>query len=325
MSKNCNSNAKIDSVKREIEYSKMLLILLNGEAISSMGKEKANEKLVLLKFLKGESLRSLSNIYSLDRERIAEGLRELFSGYPQELAMFDQIIESRKASSTIEVDEKDLQIAVRDVLFNGKTQKEAYESLKLDPETFRVKMLQVINNNHFYRSIYIQREAKRRPDYSFINFKALLLEMIRSGKTQSEIGEEYGIPARRISREIENLPEEDKLLRKACKMQARISWKRLKENKLEKAEKLLLDEVLEKYSNVQEPIIIENPKSKKQSELERVEEILKIADSVDGTNKEKASAAGVSVSTLRRAKIKYEMSSKKSEQAKITNLEEVEK
>lgn len=325
MSKNDNSNSKIDSVEKEIEYSKMLLILLNGKAISSLGKEKANERLVLLKFLKGESLRSLSNIYSLDREKIAQGLRELFSGYPQELAIFDQIVESRKASSTIEVDENALQMAIKDVLFNGKTQKEACESLKLDSETFRVKMLHVINTNHFYRSIYIQREAKRRPDYSFINFKALLLEMIRSGKTQSEIGEEYGIPARRISREIENLSEEDELLRKACKMQARISWKRLKENKLDKAEKTLLDEVLEKYSNVQEPIIMENSKSKIQSELERVEEILRIADSVDGTNKDKASAAGVSVSTLRRAKIKYEMSAKKSESAKIINIEELEK
>ena len=302
-----DSKNSLDFIEKEIEDSRILLFLLNGKAIKTLSPNKENEKIVLLKFLKGDSLRKLSAEYGIDRERISQGLREIFEEYPEELEVFDKIVESRKASTTVKIENAELENIVRKVLFEGMTQKDAYESLGLDAETFRIKMMQVINKNRKYRTIYTQKEAKRRPDYSFINFKALLLEMIRNGKNQSEIGSEYGIPARRISREVENLPEEDALLKKVCKMHAKISWRRLKDYKLEPDEKVLIDVVMEAYSDYREPIIIDNPKPQQDVELEKLERILEIADSVQGTNAEKANAAGVSVSTLRRAKIKHEM------------------
>lgn len=305
--KNGSTSSNMNFIEKEIEDSKMILFLLNGDAINNLGNKKANEKIVLLKFLRGESIRKLSTEYGIDRERISQGLREIFEGYPEELEVFDQIVDSRKASATVEIEDKELEDIVRNILFKGMTQKEACEKLGLDSETFRVRMMQVINKNHNYRTIYTQKESKRRPDYSFINFKSLLLDMLRNGKTQSEIGLEYGIPARRISREVENLSKEDALLKKVCKMQAGISWKRLKDNKLEPDERLLIDIAIDAYSEYREPIIVDNPKSQQDIELEKLQEILSVANSVQGTNSEKAAAAGVSVSTLRRAKMKYDM------------------
>ncbi len=298
---------RLEDIEKDIEDSKILLFLLNGNAINSLGSDKENEKIILLKFLNGKSLRRLSTEYGIDRERISNGLREIFKQYPEELEAFDRIVDSRKASATIDVEQKEFEEMVEKVLFDNMTQKDASEILAMDPETFRTKMIQLINKNQRYRFFYTKKESKRRPDYSFINFKSLLLDMLRNGKSQSDIGAEYGIPARRISREIENLSEEDAFLKKACKMQAQIPWRRLKEYELKSIEEFIISTAVDIYADYNEPIIIDNPKSHQDQELEKIEKILEVANSVEGTNKQKADAAGISISTLRRVKIRHDM------------------
>lgn len=280
----------------------VLLKLLNGKTIESL--KPSIEKEILGKFLKGESIRNLSRDYGVDRELLTQGLRRLFAENEEELKLFDKVLEHNKATSR-KVEDKTLEVAVEQIVFGQRTIKDVSEELKMDKETFRYKMMNALNKNKRLLIAYIDKESKRRPDYSFINFRALLLEMIKSGKTQSEIGNEYGIPARRISREVDKLTKEDEPLKDACKMQAEMSWRRLKENELTALEIRTLKRALDFYENIDVgPIILEDAKTHQELEEEKMNKILELADSVEGTNAEKAKAAGVSVSTLRRIKIK---------------------
>lgn len=302
---NTNIPTSLPEIEREIDYANKLLILLNGKAIEKVPVDSIEYK-ILGEFLRGRSIRQLSKDYRIKRDFLTSGLRKIFAEFPEELEIFNSVLEyNRQNTATVGIETAELYSAVENVVTGNITMEEAAKNLGIDNGTFRERMFEVINKRRELMAKYIEKEGKRRPDYSFINFRALLLHMLRTGKTQSQIGIEYGIPARRISREVEKL-QEDGLLKEACKMQAKISWRRLEENQLFKDEADLIRRTLEHYEKIGVgPIIKPEFKTQEETRSEKIAAILAKADSVSGTIKEKAAAAGVSVSTLRRARIEY--------------------
>ena len=77
--------------------------------------------------------------------------------------------------------------------------------LGIHKQTLHEKLIEYINtsNDIELKRKYIKYEEKRNPDYSFINFKALFIQMVKDDVGQSEMAREYCIPARTISRELD--------------------------------------------------------------------------------------------------------------------------
>lgn len=87
---------------------------------------------------------------------------------------------------------------------------EASMQLGMHRQTFHEKLVEYINgtDDMELKRKYITYQEERNPDYSFINFKALFIQMIEDNVGQSEMAREYGIPARTISRELDKLKED---------------------------------------------------------------------------------------------------------------------
>ena len=158
---------------------------------------------------------------------------------------------------------------------------------------------------------YIAYQATLHPDYSYINFKALIVEMIKNNMSQSQIAEEYGIPARTIGREIEKLKNEEgyEKLYDICK---EYSYRKMKRKPFTEFENLLMQAVVDEYSD-EGPILVESGMDKRKMQYERAKKNIELANNIQGTEKDKADALGISVSTLRRNRLfveKYERNKK---------------
>ena len=81
----------------------------------------------------------------------------------------------------------------------------------MDIQTFKENIVDHINssNDDELKRKYIEYEAKRHPDYSHINFKALFIEMIAEEASQTDMAIKYGIPPRTISRELAKLENDE--------------------------------------------------------------------------------------------------------------------
>ena len=159
----------------------------------------------------------------------------------------------------------------------------------------------------------MEYQKRIHPDYSFINFKALTIEMIQKDLTQTEIAKQYGIPARTVSREIEKLKKDETYL-PLYKIAKEHSNRMMKRKRFEPFESYLAEEIISSYN---EKEVIVDTISKRESKYNKLKEMLKKAEKVDGTQAQKAKVLGVSVSTLRRIEKqieKYEIEEIKEEE-----------
>lgn len=124
--------------------------------------------------------------------------------------------------------------------------------------------------------------------------------MIKGDFSQSDMSTLYSIPVRTIGREIEKLKDDEhyKDLYDLCKENAN---RKIRKIEFTQFEKDLMNKILEKYD--EKFVIIEPSKNKRQLEYEKAKSIINIADNFEGTQKEKANEAGVSISTLRRMRL----------------------
>lgn len=257
---------------------------------------------IFKELLEGKSLRKLEEEYGINRESIVKKSRELFPEGSEEAQKFEMILEyNKKNNQTKNIDSEKMKVVAKK-LFAGKiSMKDAYTELNIDKLTFKEKLAEyVINSNDKeLKKEYIEYETERKPDYSHINFKALLIEMIETNLSQVEIGQEYGIPARRIGREVEKLKEDKEYndLYVLCKEHAK---RKLRKEEFSIFEKEMITRLLGKYED--RDIIIRDAKTKEELQYENACKIVEIAENVNGTLEEKAQKAGVSESTLRRMK-----------------------
>lgn len=261
---------------------------------------------ILGKCLEGYSLRELSKQYNFDRNKFIERLkREYPEGSKERLAIEKQLFENKKNSTLKEVQEDQLEELTQHVIEGKILMRDAAAECGLFIQTFREKMEGYINssNNIELQKKYIEYRSKREGDYSWINFKALLIKMIRTNSSQTQLAEAYGIPARTVSRELAKLKDDEKY-KDLYEIAKKFSKKNFEHEPISADEVKEADKILRKYQ--EGSIIISNSISKEKKEYLKDKELLDKAQNVSGTQKEKAAKLGVGVSTLRRAKLRVE-------------------
>lgn len=195
--------------------------------------------------------------------------------------------------------------------------------LGVHKQTFHEKLIEYINtsNDMELKRKYIKYEEERNPDYSFINFKALFIQMIKDDIGQSEIAREYGIPARTVSRELEKIKKEEEY-EVLYEMAKELSKRKMYRQDFSSYERLLMCASIENYD--EGPVIINNSISKEEREYKRAKELLEKVSKMQGTKEEIAKKLGIGVSTIRRAKKRIDEYEKKQETKKILKEKEGE-
>ena len=192
---------------------------------------------------------------------------------------------------------------------------EASMQLGMYKQTFHEKLVEYINgtDDMELKRKYITYQEERNPDYSFINFKALFIEMVNEEVSQSELAKRYGIPARTVSRELEKLKNE-KGYETLYAMAKVMSDRMMKRQEFSDYERFLMQANLDGFD--EGPVIVNNSMTKEEREYRRAKELIKKAEQMDGFQVEIAQKLGVGVSTLRRARKRIEEYEKKEEMKK---------
>ena len=273
-----------------------------------------NFEKMFLAVLNGQSVRECEEIYVLDRNKFVEKCKKRFPEGTEQREKLEKILAQNKSGlQRKEIDDERLGKIVENLLTGEiKTLNDARELYlrpgeNIDLQTFKGNIVTYINasDNKRLKRMYIDYEARKHPDYSHINFKALFIEMIKAEASQTEMAEEYGIPPRRISRELAKLENEEgyrPIYEIAKELSKRKMQKANAKNEIslfEPLEKVLIQSVLENYDEGE--VIISSQKTEAEKKYEKAKSLLAQVEELGTTQKEAAKQLGVSISTIRRA------------------------
>lgn len=259
------------------------------------------ETVLKQKILSGQvSLRELSRQTGIDREKLKLMIEEMCT--PEESKELQRILESNKKESTTVELEESLKEAIIKVLKGEMSAKQASKEYGINSETLRRKAEELANASPEYIKYYIEYKGKRG-DYSGINFRRVIIEMIENNMTQIEIAGKYGIPIRTVSRELEKIgkseDEQDKKLYRTAKMYAE---KKEKHQEISLYEQKTFGEFFEELKQKNKFVVLgqESDSEKRKKELieftQKVNELKKSGM----TNEQIAKQLGVGISTIRR-------------------------
>ena len=223
---------------------------------------------ILKELLNGKSLRELQEKYGFDRNWFKERInREYPVGTPQREQIEKQLFENKKNSTTVNIPKEDLEKQTLKVIQGKALLEEAARDCGVYIQTFREKMLEYINgsNDDELKRKYVEYQSRINPDYSFINFKALFIEMLKLDMSQSEIAKVYGIPARTVSRELEKF-KTSKEFEEIYKMAKESAERKVTRKPFTEYERILMDLILNKI------IDLDNAAKSKISEIKEKEE-----------------------------------------------------
>lgn len=253
------------------------------------------------------TLRSAALQHGIDRDK----LREMLEGEMTQQAESERFRERMKlnrSSSSIPLDEQ-MEEMVTSILKGEITAKEASEKYHIYTETIRRKIDEFVQKDPQYLKLYFAYRNKSAIDYGNINFKGLIVYMLRRDMSQSEIAEEYGIPARTVSREVEKLGEsEDERDIKLYNIAKICADRKMRKQKLSRYEMDLYAKVLDEFFP-DIPVINFDDKTPTELEIERLEKFLaevQMYHSQNMTAEQVAQKMKTSVSTIRRNKLKLE-------------------
>lgn len=271
-----------------------------------------NFERMFLAVLNGKSVRECEKEYGIDRKTFAKKCKERFPEESEQMRKLRKVLSHNRTNiQKKDVDEERLGRIVKNLLEGKiKTLNEAKELYvktgeDIDSQTFKEKIVDYINSSadDELKREYIEYEARRHPDYSHINFKALIIEMIKDEASQTEMAARYGIPPRTISRELAKLEndEEYKTIYATAKELARRKMQKgQKEDSLyQPLERILIQDMLENYDEGE--VIISNPKTEAQKKYEKAKSLVEQVDALGTTQKNAAKELGVSISTIKRA------------------------
>ena len=219
-------------------------------------------------FFKGKSARKIEEEYQINRDTFIRICRENLPEGTKRREEFEARLVSNKESSKVELPREEIKRAFSRLVNGEKGLMDLATELGVHYQTLKEKIIEFVNNSgdEEIKRRYVEYKQKSNPDYSFINFKALVIEMI-----QEDIGKEH-------------------------------SERKMKRKTFTNLEKYLIDNTLSGFD--EGDVIIDDSIPKAKQEYLRQKKILERADRVEGTNKDKAKALGISVSTLRRMRIK---------------------
>lgn len=251
--------------------------------------------------LSGEtSLRKLSSQTGIDRDVLKDKIIKECSD--EELKQLGFILKENKAnSSAIDLD-GNVKAAVIRILKGEISIRQASKDYNIDRETLMRKTEELANASPEYVKYYIKYKAKRG-DYSGINFRRLIIEMIEDGISQTKIAKEYDIPVRTMSREIQKLENsDDKRDIKLFDIAKIYAEKMIKHEELSDSEQRLYGSIIEelKQDTKFTAINIESNEEKRNKELQDFKLKVQELRAKGMTNVQIAKELGVGVSTIRR-------------------------
>lgn len=246
------------------------------------------------------SLRKLSSQTGIDRDALKDKIIKECSD--EELKQLRFILKDNKDnSSTIDL-EGNVKEAVIRILKGEISIKQASKDYNIDKETLMRKTEELANASPEYIKYYIQYKSKRG-DYSGINFRRLIIEMIENGISQTVIAKEYGIPVRTMSRELQKLEKsDDKRDIKLFDIAKIYAEKMIRHEKLSDYEQRLYGSIIEelKQDTKFTAINIESNEEKRNKELQDFKLKVQELRAKGMTNVQIAKELGVGVSTIRR-------------------------
>ena len=250
----------------------------------------------------GKSIRDCEKQYGINRKTFITMCKQIFPEGSEQRKKLEKVLSYNKSElQKKDIDEKRLG-RINDA-------KELYlrDGENIDLQTLKENIVDYVNasNDDELKRHYIEYEARRHPDYSHINFKALFIEMIKDETSQTAIAGKYGIPPRTVSRELaklENDAEYKTLYETAKELARRKMQKGNSKNKgsvFEPLELILIRAMLENYDEGE--VIISNSKTEAEKKYEKAKRLLGQVEELGTTKKESAKKLGVSISTIRRA------------------------
>lgn len=255
------------------------------------------------------SLRKLSSQTGIDRDVLKDKIIKECSD--EELEQLRIILKDNKDnSSTIDL-EGNVKEAVIRILKGEISIKQASKDYNIDRETLMRKTEELASASPEYIKYYIQYKSKRG-DYSGINFRRLIIEMIENGISQTAIAKEYGIPVRTMSRELQKLEKsDDKRDIKLFDIAKIYAEKMIRHEKLSDYEQRLYESIIEelKQDTKFTAINMESNEEKRNKELQDFKLKVQELRAKGMTNVQIANELGVGVSTIRRRML--EVTSKK--------------
>ena len=242
-----------------------------------------NFEKMFLAVLNGQSVRECEEIYGLDRNKFVEKCKKRFPEGTEQREKLEKILAQNKSGlQRKEIDDERLGKIVERLLAGEiKTLNEAKELYlrtgeDIDLQTFKENIVTYVNdsNDNELKKSYIEYEARRHPDYSHINFKALFIEMIAEEASQTDMATKYGIPPRTISRELAKLENDEeykpiyeiaKVLSKRKMQKANAKYDT---SLFEPLERILIQTTLENYDEGE--VIISSQKQKLRKNMKKL-------------------------------------------------------
>lgn len=267
------------------------------------------------------SLRKLSSQTGIDRDVLKDKIIKECSD--EELERLRIILKDNKDnSSTIDL-EGNVKEAVIRILKGEISIKQASKDYNIDRETLMRKTEELANASPEYIKYYIQYKSKRG-DYSGINFRRLIIEMIENGMSQTAIAKEYGIPVRTMSRELQKLEKsDDKRDIKLFDIAKIYAEKMIRHEELTDYEQRLYGSIIEelKQDTKFTAINMESNEEKRNKELQDFKLKVQELRAKGMTNGQIADELGVGVSTIRRRMLEVTSKQNLQDMKKITIVE----
>ena len=109
----------------------------------------------------------------------------------------------------IEITQKEFESKIENILLGKITRAKLIKELKIDRVTLNNKIQELIvyNPNLYHR--FIAKFPHMSREYTHINWKAMLIDIMKKGYTKFEAAEQYGINARTIARKVYEVQEYD--------------------------------------------------------------------------------------------------------------------
>ena len=262
----------------------------------------------------GKSIRACEKQYGINRNTFVTMCKQIFPEGSEQREKLEKVLSYNKNELQKKVvDAERLGTIVKSMLAgNIQTLNEAKELYlrdgeSIDLQTFKDNIVDYVNssNDDKLQRDYIEYEARRHPDYSHINFKALFIEMIKDETSQTEIAGKYGIPPRTVSRELAKLAKDEdyKTLYETSKELARRKMQKGnsndKESVFEPLELILIQAMLKDYDEGE--VIVSSQRTEAERKYEKAKKLIAQVEELGTTQKEAAKQLGVSISTIRRA------------------------
>ena len=265
--------------------------------------------------ISGKSIRDCEKQYGINRNTFVTMCKQIFPEGSEQREKLERVLSYNKSELQKKaIDEKRLSTIIKGLLTGNIPTLNEAKSLylkkgeKIDLQTFKENIVEYINssNDDELKREYIEYEARRHPDYSHINFKALFIEMISEEASQTDMATKYGIPPRTISRELAKLENDEEykpiyeIAKELAKRKMQKANAKYDTSLFEPLERILIQTTLENYDEGE--VIISNPKTEAEKKYEKAKSLLEQVEQLHApTIKEAAGELGISISTIRRA------------------------